>query len=72
MVKWVKKLKDAEESDGLREPPTRSSSREVRIRVPFLFSVVHFSRGTLPKKRGEKGTTGGPSQGMDLLRLRHL
>ena len=34
-------------------------SREVRIRVPF-FSVVHFSRGTLPQKR-VKGTTGGPS-----------
>ena len=31
---------------------TRSSSREVRIRVPgTLFSVVYFSRGTLPKKR---------------------
>ena len=23
-----------------------------------LFSVVYFSRGTLPSKRGEKGTTG--------------
>ena len=33
----------------------RSSSREVRIRVPF-FSVVYFSRGTFPPKRnGEKG-----------------
>ena len=30
---------------------TRSSNREVRIRVPF-FSVVYFSRGTLP--RGKK------------------
>ena len=29
---------------------SRSSSSEVRIRVPFL-SVVYFSRGTLPKKR---------------------
>ena len=34
--------------------PSGSSSREVRIRVPFLFSVVYFSRGTLPKK-GAKG-----------------
>ena len=34
----------------------RSSSREVRRRVPFL--VVYFSRGILPtKKRGEKGGT---------------
>ena len=24
-----------------------------------LFSVVYFSRGTLPRKRGEKGTNGG-------------
>ena len=40
---------------------TRSSSSEVRVRVPFFsFSVVYFSRGTLPQKRGEKGTTGGP------------
>ena len=35
---------------GLNKTP-RSSSREVRIRVPFLFSVVYFSRGTLPPKR---------------------
>ena len=34
---------------------TRSSSREVRIRVPFPFSVVYFGRGTLPPKKGEKG-----------------
>ena len=33
----------------------RSSSREVRIRVPF-FSVVYFSRGTQPKKGVRKGT----------------
>ena len=32
----------------------RSSSREVRIRVPF-FSVVYGSRGTLPQKRVGKG-----------------
>ena len=25
-----------------------------------LFPVVYFSRGTLTKKRGQKGTTGGP------------
>ena len=42
------------------ENSTRYSSREVRTRVPF-FSVVYFSRGTLPQKRGEKGTTRGPS-----------
>ena len=30
----------------------RSSSGELRIRVPF-FSLVYFSRGTLPKK-GER------------------
>ena len=35
---------------------TKSSSREVSIRVS-VFSVVYFSRGTLPKKKGkEKGT----------------
>ena len=40
----------------------RSSSREVRIRVPFVFSVVYFSRRTLPTKKGvRKGTTGGLS-----------
>ena len=38
----------------------RSSSREDRIRVPFLFSVGNFSRGTLPQKKlARKGTTGG-------------
>ena len=30
--------------------------------MPFLFLVVYFSRGTLPKKR-VKWTTGGPSFG---------
>ena len=43
---------------------SRFSSREVRISwYPiFFFSFVYFSRGTLPtRKRGEKGTTGGPS-----------
>ena len=34
---------------------------EVRIRVPFLFSVVYFSRGSLPPKRA-KAITGGPSR----------
>ena len=33
------------------------SSREVRIRVPDFFSVVYFSRGTLPQEKA----TGGPS-----------
>ena len=37
---------------------TRSSSRDVIIRAPF--SVAYFSRGTLPKKDLQKGTTGGP------------
>ena len=41
---------------------TRSSSTELRIRVPDFLSVVHFSRGTLPQQRGEKGTT-GPRKG---------
>ena len=36
---------------------TRSSSREVRIRVPF-FSVVYFSRGTLPPKKGKRELLG--------------
>ena len=40
--------------------PPRSSSRELRMRVPFF--VVYFSRGTLPKKRVSKGTTGEPSR----------
>ena len=44
---------------GGRESSSRSS-REVRIRVPFS-SVVYFRRGTLPQKRGEKGTTEKPS-----------
>ena len=36
--------------EGLTETKTRSSSAEVRIRVPDFFSVVHFSRATEPKK----------------------
>ena len=40
--------------------PSRSSSREVRIRLPF-FSVVYCSRGTLPTKKGSQGATGAPS-----------
>ena len=50
---------------------TRSSSREVRIRVPF--SVVYFSRGTLPiKKETIKGhLAGGPSQHQHLLDANH-
>ena len=37
---------------------SRSSSREVRIREPFLFAVVYFSRGTLPKKAGKHALLG--------------
>ena len=38
---------------------TRSSSREVNIRVPtFLFYVVDFSRGTFPQKRGKRALLG--------------
>ena len=41
-------------SHGAQRKP-RSSSREVRIRVPFVFfSVVYFSRGTLSQKRNGK------------------
>ena len=36
---------------------TRSSSREVRIRVPF--SVVYFSGGTLPQKKVKRALLGG-------------
>ena len=35
----------------------RSYSREVRIRVP-VFSVVYFSRGTLPQKREKRALLG--------------
>ena len=35
---------------------SRARSREVRIRVHF--SVVYFSRGTLPQKSWSKGTAG--------------
>ena len=42
----------------------QSSSREVRIRVP-TFSVVNFSRGTLPKKRGKRHYCG--TLALDLL-----
>ena len=46
---------------------TRSSSGEVRIRVPsfllffffFFFGVVYFSRGTLPKKVGKRAPSWG-------------
>ena len=37
---------------------TRSSSREVRRRVPDFSSVVYFSRGTPPPKKGERATLG--------------
>ena len=41
--------------DHCRTGIPRSSNREARIRLPFLFSVVYFSRGTLPtKKHGER------------------
>ena len=36
----------------------RSSSSEVRIRVPDLFSVVCFRRGTLPQKVGKRALLG--------------
>ena len=39
---------------------SRSSSGEVRIRVP-TFSVVYLSRGTPSPQKKEKGTTGEPS-----------
>ena len=43
----------------LRSPHlcAKSSSREVRIRVS-TFSVVYFSRGTLPPKRGKRALLG--------------
>ena len=46
---------------GVQNKGPRSSSREARIRVPFL-SVVYFGRGTLPKKRvkGHYWETYGP------------
>ena len=39
---------------------SRSSSREIRIRVPF-FQDVYFSGGTLPQKGREGHLAGGPS-----------
>ena len=33
----------------------------MRIRLPDVFVVVYFSRGTQKPKKGRKGTTGGPS-----------
>ena len=56
---WQKIHQDATvlHATDIWEP--RSSSREVRIWVPF-FSVVYFSGGTLPtKNRGEKGRLAG-------------
>ena len=37
---------------------SRSSGREVRIRVPVVFSVVYFSRGTLLQQRNAKRALG--------------
>ena len=38
---------------------SRSSRREVRIRIPdFASSVVYFSRETLPKKKGKRALLG--------------
>ena len=45
-----------------RETIPRSSSREVRIRVSF-FSVVYFSRGTLPPKTGKRALLGNLDTG---------
>ena len=39
---------------------SRSSSREVGIRVPTFVCFVYFSRGTQPNKLVRKGTTRGP------------
>ena len=44
-------LAGVHEGHGKKTIIARSSSREVRIWVPF-FSVVYFSRGTLPPKKG--------------------
>ena len=44
----------------------RSSSREVRIRVPTFLSVVDFSRGILPKKRVKRALLGDLDFLMDL------
>ena len=41
----------------------RSSSREVRIRVPF-FCNLFFSWGVLPTKKGVRKGTGGPRLGI--------
>ena len=43
-------------------------SREVRMRVRFL-SVAYFGRGTLPLKKGYKGTTGGHRMGSRMLHM---
>ena len=43
--------------------PTRSSSREVRMRVYPFFGSSNLVGEPFPKQ-GQKGTTGGPSQQM--------
>ena len=48
---------------------TRSSSTEVRKRVPDLFSVVYFSGGTLPRKMVREGHHWGPSTVDPILRV---
>ena len=49
--------KDPRRRERLPKVSPRSSSREVRIRVPDFFSVVDFSRGTHPTKKGVRPGT---------------
>ena len=56
--RWGDRRKPAKRN-GDGKARTRSSSREVRLRVPDFFSVVCFSRETLPtKKVGKRALLG--------------
>ena len=53
---WEEPQSSEETAPTLLSTPTRSSGREVRIRVPFS-----LSRGTLPPGKGKRALLGGPT-----------
>ena len=65
---WTNESRFLAHPQGLSSHGTRRSengpflgSPVERLKCGFPFSEVYLSRGTLPTKKGQKGTTGGPS-----------
>ena len=50
----------SEQNNQVPIPNLGPPGERIEYGYPFFCSVVNFSRGTLPKKVGKQGTTGGP------------